>query len=191
MRAKDNPFRTSVLESTPYFFPPGDSLEKVLDDFRGLDFRACVVGPMGSGKTRLLEILAPELEALGKRVSYHKIPNADTARAIREPIPPVGDMDADTILLLDGAERLSPRTSRELVKRAMEKNAGLLLATHKPFSLPVLRHNKPTPRTFEALVDYLLRNSRRDIPKETLREIFDRHSGNIRHALLELYDRVH
>ena len=173
--ARRNPFATERLDRLAYRDPAtGEPLgpagfDLLLDRLESLGRRAAIVGPEGSGKTALLEALAPRLAERGWRVRW-------TAS---------GPLGASTFLLIDGEERLAHRGWRRLL-RASRGAGGLLVTVHRPGPLPTLVESAASPELLAKLMAELAGGPAPDLPGA--RELFGRHRGNLREALLELYD---
>ena len=185
MRARDNPFRSERVLSLRYRL--GGNWDALMERFDRLGRRAAIVGPHGSGKTTLLEDLAPRFREAGFTPRPLRL---DTETPRFEPglldrfFASLGPRD---LLLFDGAEQLGALAWRRFERRARAA-AGLLVTTHRPGRLPTLIETSTTPELLETLVAQILGDA---APKlRPLRPaLFERHRGNLREALRELYDR--
>lgn len=204
VRARDNPFATDRLEALGYRSPrtgePLD-LEPLLARWESLGRRGAIVGPEGSGKTTLLDDLETALEARGHPVrrlraeagSGRLVEERDRDRVVRLEDP--AEDQTRTILVIDGADRLTWRVRRRLRRAAGRGRAsragGLLVTSHRPGLLPTLTECATSPELLERLVAELVGSSgatpERALPPATA--LHARHRGNLRLALLELYDR--
>lgn len=183
MSARDNPFATERLESLPFRPPPG-GWGPLLARLDRLGRRAAVIGPRGRGKTALLEALAPRLDERGfvPRLVRHGSTPDHTGRRVSAN---VGSPCANTIVLYDGAGKLGPWAWAMLL-RATRHAAGLVVTAHRTCPLPTWVRCRPDATTLRALVrDLVGRHTEASLPIETL---FARHRGDVRAALLELYD---
>lgn len=190
MRAHENPFRSERIEALAFrddACAPAD----LLAHCRAQRGRGALVGPKGHGKTTLLRALASELRTAGSSPVQVRLteeqPRPDW-RALRRslrgrPPPP---------LLLDGAEQLGWFAWWRL--RWLARHAPVLIVTtHRPGRLPVLRHHATTPGLLAGLVGELLRGSVPSPPVPTPEELeflFRKHGGNLRECFRELYDRA-
>jgi len=179
VRPRDNPFRSERIDALAYR-PEGWTWEALLAQLEAMDFRAAVVGPHGSGKTTLLASLVPRLVARGF-----------TCRACRlrrgeRDVPPdlLVDAGRSDILIVDGADLLS-RAAWRRVRRAALRAGGLVVACHREGLLPTLVECCPSLVTVGAVVDELNPGG---VPRDLLAALFDRHGGNVRSILRELYD---
>lgn len=181
-RPADNPFASHRIEALAYRGPvvSGEDLDARIDALGG---RAAVVGPKGSGKTTLLEELGGQLPG---PVVMVRIPSGDPhpyRTAIRQLPQPV---TSSHTILVDSAEQLGPLAWNAFLGRV--RNADRLVATlHRPGRLPTFIECSTSAALLRDLVGEL---APLDAPglEPNLDEIFDRHSGNIRMCLMELYD---
>jgi hypothetical protein len=184
VRARDNPFRSERVLSLRYRL--GGNWDALLARFERLGRRAAVVGPHGSGKTTLLEDLAPRLREAGFTTRPLRL---DTETPRFEPgfldrfFASLGPRD---LILFDGAEQLGALAWHRFERRARAA-AGLLVTQHRPGRLPTLVETSTTPELLETLVAQILGDAAELRP--TLPALFERHQGNLRDALRELYDR--
>lgn len=186
MRARDNPFRTERLLGIRYRLEDR-TWDNLLSSLERLQFRAAIVGPRGSGKTTLLEDLAARVAAR----SY--LPRALRLDAETPRFAPgfldhfAGSLTPRDVILFDGAEQLSA-VAWGAFQRRTRGAAGLVVTVHRPGRLPTLIETETSPDLLAALVGQLLGDRIEDV-RATLPELFHRHDGNLREALLELYDR--
>jgi hypothetical protein len=91
---------------------------------------------------------------------------------------------AGEIVLLDAAERLNH--FQWLLFRVRWRHAtGLVITAHKRGRLPTLAELSTTPELLAEIVSELLGES---FPIEEARRLYRDHSGDLRAALLALYD---
>ncbi len=185
MRARDNPFAVERIQAIRYR-PLNTTLDRILARLHELNYRAAIIGPEGSGKTTLLEDLQEMLRQKDLRANLTFV--NDTSRfdspACRRLL---SELTRDTILLLDGAD-LIRRSDWSLLKRHTITHAyGLIIASHRRGLLPTLIECSTTPALLKNIVADLLPQSR-TIPAESLDSLYQRHQGNLRACLRELYD---
>ncbi len=180
MRACDNPFATHRVLRVRYRLQ-GMTWDDLLARLESLEFRAAIVGPKGSGKTTLLEDLEAPLHRLGFTTKNLRLDET------RRKFPP--DFLADfftrlssrDIILFDGAEQMSWLAWRSFRQRA-RRVGGLIATSHRAGLLPTLIQCSTTPELLGEIVAEL-GESTQDAPA-----LFEKHRGNLREALRELYD---
>lgn len=181
MRARDNPFRTERVLKVRYRLPGGwDGFLATLDALGG---RGAIVGPQGSGKTTLLEDLAATLRGRGAAVRELRL-DLDAPRFDPETLQSI--FAAREFLLLDGAEQMS-RGEWSRFERGTRSAAGLVVTSHRPGLLPTLIETSTSPALLESLVEEILGERSADV-RALVPGLFEKHGGNLREALRELYD---
>jgi hypothetical protein len=185
MLARDNPFASHRVLKVRYRLQ-GVSWDEVLERLARLNYRAAIVGPRGGGKTTLLEDLEPRLKAMGFATKPLRLdaehPRFERAFE-REFFAGLGSRD---MLLLDGAEQM-PRLAWWRFRRRTRSGGGVIITSHRAGLLPTLLECRTTPELLEGIVRELLGGS--DLmPAGEIQNLFDRHRGNLRDALRELYD---
>lgn len=195
---RENPFRTERLDRLAYRSPatgePADPAP-LADRFDQLGRRAAIVGPEGSGKTTLLDALVAELGDRGLELQrWRAAPGGGglvrerTGESGRSPAADLHTGGTSTLLVVDGLDRLGRRDRRRL-RRAARSAAGLLATSHRRLRLPTLLRCTTTPALLEALIAELTADASiepRSLP--SAEALHARHRGNVRTALLELYD---
>lgn len=185
MRAKDNPFQVSRIESLAVRLPT--TWDQLLERLHRLRCRAAIVGPHGTGKTALLLELCRRLEQQGYRVRHLRL--SVQCRSLRRAGAPrvLAGISRRDIVAVDGAEQLN-WLQWWWVRWVSRRAAGLIITSHRQGRLPTLIGCRTSVELLRDLVDELL-EARGQISEDVLRELFDRHQGNIRDCLRELYDR--
>jgi len=208
VRAQENPFRTERLDRLGFRAAatgaPAD-LDSLVERFERLGRRAAVIGPEGSGKTTLLDALEPRFAARGLIVRRLRAAPGGGALWEQPPVkgarwsrPPARSAlskstafegtDERTLLVVDGLDRL-PFASRRRIRQAGRQAAGLLVTAHRRLRLPTLIECATTPALLAALIADLGADLDRDFGGAASHALHRRHRGNLRTALLELYDR--
>jgi energy-coupling factor transporter ATP-binding protein EcfA2 len=182
MTAAVNPYRTERLEALAFRFATG-AWQDLLQALAAHGGRGALVGPKGSGKTTLLEALARHLRAQGLRVRLLRL-SAGDRRVGWSQLDGVGPGDA---VLVDGAEQLAAPSWLRLRARA-RRAAVLVVTTHRPGRLPAIHRTSTSPGLLAALVEELLGDGEARPSEAALAALFHRHDGNLRAALLALYD---
>ncbi len=185
MKARDNPFGVECIQRIRYR-PLDTTFEQILVRLDRLNYRGAIVGPEGSGKTTLLEDLQAALEHRGFATRMVFVndtrPFTDTAcRHLLSELPP------DEIVLLDGADAVTPASWRLLRHRTIQHARGLVITTHRSRRLPTLIDCHTTPALLRDIVADLL-PSGQDLAPDLLNRLFHVHHGNLRDCLRALYD---
>lgn len=186
MRARDNPFSTDRILRVRYRLE-GITWEALLDRLAALSFRAAVTGPHGAGKTTLLEDLEEKLRARGFAPRFVGLNSSSVFREKRALLRMVTSLGPNDFLILDGAEQLNLvewMGVRWLSRRA----GGILISLHRPSRLPTLWHCVTHSRLLEKVVDELAPGLLAESGPRDFHALFEKHRGNLREALRELYD---
>ncbi len=186
MKARDNPFAVERVQAIRYH-PPNTTFDQILVRLHELNYRAAIAGPEGSGKTTLLEDLGQTFREKGIRtkVVFVNDTSGFDSPACRRLL---ADLTRDQIVLLDGAD-LMRRSDWSLLKRHTITHAyGLIITSHRRGLLPTLIECSTTPALLKEIVAEL--QPQRHAPTtEFLNNLYERHQGNLRACLRELYDR--
>lgn len=183
-RARDNPFAVEHVRRLRYRFRH-DDWPSFLNRLQSRNYRGAIVGPKGSGKTTLLEDLAEQLESNGLRV--HRLFLNEQNRAYPTTfVQHVHDsLDERAVILFDGCEQLSlPAWWR--FRWETRQARGLVVTTHRPGRYPTLIECQTTRDLFRELVHSL--HEPTTLTSEMLERLFEKHHGNLRDAIRELYD---
>jgi len=183
MRARDNPFRTERILAVRYRLPAGN-WDEFLERLDALGRRAAIVGPHGSGKTTLLEDLAPRLRSRGYVVRPLRLDTESPRFAPGFLDGFFASLGADDVILFDGAEQMGPFDWFRFERRSRVA-AGLVITTHQPGRLPTLIETSTSPGLLDGLVEEILGREERSMTAG----LHEKHGGNLREALRELYDR--
>lgn len=180
--ARANPFAAHRLRGEHYRLDePGWA--GLLAQLAALQHRAAIVGPHGAGKTTLLGDLGERLTALGWRVCRIRLSSAQrvVSRAWLDTIAPA--LGPREMILLDGCEQLTPLMWWRFRWRT-RRAGGLIITSHREGRLPLLWRCTPAPDVLRAIVCSLGET----LEPGTAAALLDRHHGNMRDALSELYD---
>ena len=95
------------------------------------------------------------------------------------------ELGGDDIVLFDGADLMS-RLAWARFKRRTRRAAGLIVTSHRPGVLPTLIECRTTPELLDDIVVQILGDGAGlgELPHR----LFEKHQGNLRDALRELYD---
>lgn len=185
MRARDNPFRVDRQHALAFRFRE-TSADQLIEQFARLQWRGAIIGPHGSGKTTLQQLLAESLEQQGWRIHSLRLPEMSAAersvqvRSWLESAPP------EALLILDGAEQISRRQWRE-VEAFSGSHRGLLITAHQAGLLPTLYECRSDELLLEDLVRELVGPTA--VPsEESLQRLLEECDGNIRDCFRRLYE---
>jgi hypothetical protein len=99
----------------------------------------------------------------------------------------LADVEPDEIVFFDGADVMPRATWLMIKRRLLQEAAGLVITSHRPGLLPTLLECSTTPHLLRQIVD-TLQPEHQPVPTPLLDDLFDRHQGNIRDCLRDLYD---
>jgi hypothetical protein len=184
VRARDNPFGARRIERLPFRFPAGDDWPALLSRLEAHAWRGAIVGPHGTGKTTVLEQLLPHLTARGFRPHLLTL-RAESTAADKQTLLTAAALHAPDFLLLDGAEQLSPRQWQSL-EHSTRTAAGCVITMHHTARLPTVLETTSSPTLLDDLTHEL---SAAPLHPGESNRLFQRHAGNLRDCLRELYDR--
>jgi hypothetical protein len=185
MKARENPFGSHLLERLAYRFPGHLSWEGVLARLEELNYCGSIVGRHGSGKTLLLEQLAPRLQEKGFEPVFFRLSSESSMRDKERLTESLRKVVKPGFILLDGAEQLSTRFWLP-VRAAASQAAGFVVTVHRVSRLPTLIECETSVPLLQELVQEL---AGAEIPTVEADLMLVRHHGNIRDCLRELYDR--
>ena len=181
-RPSENPFASHRIDGLAYR-GKGLGVGSLCRRLERLGGRAAIVGPEGSGKTTLLEQLANTLAADSVLVTIHR-GSGRPWHAARAQLPL--SVTPQHAVLVDGAEQLGPIAWFRLMR--VTRSARFVVATlHRPGRLPTLVECDTDHDLLRELVMELAPSDAPSIEPE-LEGLFERHGGNIRSCLRELYD---
>jgi ABC-type cobalamin/Fe3+-siderophores transport system ATPase subunit len=176
-RACDNPFAVDRVLRERYRMDDA-GWSSLLARLDRLGRRGAIVGSHGSGKTTLLEDLADRLAARGWRVHLRRLDSEHRS------LPRRPSIDGNDFVLCDGAEQLGAASWIRLRLYAA-RAAGLVITTHRAGRLSTLHQCATSP----AIVSDLVSSLGSPLSIDEARALHQRHRGNVRDALRELYDR--
>lgn len=90
-----------------------------------------------------------------------------------------------TVILLDGAEQLGFLAWQRF---RLQHKGRLIITTHQPGRLPTALTTVTTPELLANIIKKLAPSA--ELGENVVAVLFERHSGNIRDAIRELYDRI-
>ncbi len=185
MRARENPFSTNRLENLN-FRPQGTSWEELIARLKELNYRAAIIGPQGSGKTRLLETLAERLAEDGFQTLYLRVSEQNRAHFVKHVAAACPRITHRNVVFVDSSEKLTFLSWARL-KLVLRKAGGLVITAHRTGRLPTLIKCETSP---ELLIELLreLAGEKAGCLRKTAADTFFKHRGDIRLSLLHYYD---
>lgn len=165
-------------------------LDAVLERLDRIGGRGAILGPHGSGKSTLLAHLREATTARGRTVRDVRLRSWRDAPAA---VAAVTRVPRGGLVCLDGWECLGPVAHWVIRTWAWLRGSRLVVTCHRVTWLPVLVRCRPSPAVLEALVRQLPGSAEwlgDSLTTADIRAAFDRHGGDLREALFDLYDRM-
>lgn len=181
----ENPFARERLEGLTFRFPEGDSWEALLSRMAAQRWRGAIVGPIGGGKTTLLQQLVPFLEAKEFRPKIFTFRTEHTLAERQSTLNEITALKAPDFLLVDGADQLSTRQWLSVTNTGVAC-AGLVITQNRGGRLPTVHSCEPTPALLDALVVEL---TAAWLPEGEAARLLTRYYGNVRDCLRDLHGR--
>jgi hypothetical protein len=199
MTAVNNPFCASRTRpgSLEYIFQ-GDSLSVIMDRLQSFGYRGQIVGPHGSGKSTLLLTIVQRLREHAREVRLVRIlAGAPIWRNVHSVFREMRQARPGHLLAIDGYEQLPWLARAALAAVTRSRRVGLLVTTHRRVRLPILFRTQVTTGTARKVIDtYLDRGCPQDhrprldhLVDRQLPSLLQRHRGNLRDVMFELYDQ--
>ncbi|MEX2137841.1 MAG: hypothetical protein WD894_01165 [Pirellulales bacterium] len=184
-----NPFATRWTRpgAIPYQFADTMTIDDAVRRLNEGEWRGAVVGPHGSGKSSLLVMLMPAIEAVGKHVVVVRLHDGQRRLPLsRQEFKQLGTAD---VLMIDGYEQLGRYERWRLSRQCRRRGCGLLVTSHTPYGLPILFRTEPSLGLVERLIERCLPPHDGRISRQDIEQAWHRHAGNVREVFFELYDR--
>ncbi len=184
----ENPFSTRHIRpgATPFFFPPGQSAEGLVELLGKYGWRGEIVGSHGSGKSSLVSALIPAIRTVGRTTLLVEL--HDGQRRLPVDLRRAPDLGSDAVVIVDGYEQLSFWSRTMLKSFCRRRGLGLLVTSHEPAGFPPLFRTATSLALAELVVQFLLRGQPPLVDSGELARRFERHRGDLRELLFDLYD---
>lgn len=182
---RTNPFSTRFVRpgAIAYQFNEGQSATRLVVQLEQHGWWGQIIGPHGTGKSTLLATLLPELRARRDVVTVEL--HTDRRRFLE-----LSWESGEKLLVVDGYEQLGWWTRHRIQKRCRQCGWGLLVTAHSDLGLPTLYCTSVTPKLARTLIKQLLSDGDPELfANVDLRVTLERHHGNLREVLFELYDQ--
>lgn len=201
-----NPFATRfVAPGRLGWIPPipAFGLSQLETRLRDLNYRAAIIGPHGSGKSTLLEHLlkpygtpAVRIDQRGSvvtesedgRLVWLTLRRGSHSKFSRQHWRP------GRILVLDGFEQLRFAARLWVTFQTRARRMGLLVTSHRKTVLPTLIETDVSEETLRAVLHETLQWSgggpafELQCDDARLGDLIEKHHGNVREILMQLYD---
>lgn len=186
MKPSQNPFRSSALKQLRYCID-ADELSALLSKIKDLNYRACIKGPHGTGKSTLLDDIAMGLKQAGHNINWHYIHRQMSSTEKNAVLSSIINNKGGAIHCLDGGEVLGFFSWNLLIQTSARKKIPLLATTHYPCLLPVLFETKRDIELMLTLSRRLAADEWSETLKQTVIEAYKRHRGNVREVFGDCY----
>lgn len=190
---KSNPLATRFVSPGKLVWRSrsGESLEDIANRFHSLHARAAIVGPHGTGKSTLLENLAPLIATQASSVVWLKLRGRlASCRTVLQCYRQWARQG--TLLIVDGYEQLPLIARPCLLFLSRLARASLLITSHRSTALPTLVETSVDEQLARDLLDELLPldlcQREKLLELSLLRQMLAKHDGNLREVFMELYD---
>lgn len=146
---------------------------------------SAITAPHGHGKTSLLIALLDYASAAGRPTALARVGSPYDAWRV---LAVVARTAPHTVVGIDGWDGLWCAVMPVVRLVAACRGASLLVTTHRPGRLPILARCETSQGLLSAIVDRLPHHGG-FIDAADIDDAFDRHGGNVRESLYDLYDR--
>jgi GTPase SAR1 family protein len=170
-----------------FIYRRGESTDALVQRLEALSGWAQIVGPHGSGKSTLVRALQSELAARGCPTLLLELHDGERLLP-RGWDRPLRGRPAATVFV-DGFEQLSRIARIWLKSKCWYRGWNLVVTTHRPTRMATLYETRVTPQVAEQVVRTLAGEWAPTVERSELAVLLERHQGNLRELLFELYDR--
>ena len=183
-----NPFSTRFTRpgAVAYRFPAGLSAATLVQRLSHSGWQGQILGPHGSGKSALVAALIPAIKQAGRQTVLIEL--HDQQRRLPDDWLQRTDPSRPTVVIVDGCEQLASWNRAGLKRSCRRRGLGLLVTTHRPLGLPDLYCTSVDLALAQEIVRSLLGDQQSLVAPDEVKQCFERHQGNLREALFDLYD---
>jgi ATP/maltotriose-dependent transcriptional regulator MalT len=181
-----NPFSTRWVRpgALPYLWPHGAACRELMGRLHaGATLE--IIGPHGSGKSTLVATLIELLRAQGRAVQLETLHDGGRRRWRQRQ-----DGSGPCVRIVDGFEQLSGWRRRLTRWRSARAGEALVVTGHAPLGMDHRISSELDAARAVQVVEALLRRAELSTaidPRSVIARV-ERHRGNLREALFELYD---
>lgn len=191
-----NPFSSRYIKpgAREYLFPVGESIEKLIERLHEKRIVE-IVGPHGSGKSTLVEMIRKSIEC---KFSKIVIPShRDKTESLKEIELAIENCSSDDLVIVDGIEQMKASQRNRIFAQCKKNNLMLLVTTHESVGFETLIRTETNYLLFKQMVDEMLHvqsdgdnypESVRPVTDAEIEKVFKEYAPNIREALFALYD---
>ena len=200
-----NPFATRFVSSGRLRFIGLDegALDQLAETLIQQNGNGQIVGPHGVGKTTLTYELENRIaecsvvntpfnfvrKTIGPRGAIRSVDGSRMLVLDDDEFPANQSASTQTVLVLDGYERLSWFQRIAVLKTCQRRRIGLLVTSHRVvWGVPKLVSLEPDIERFTSVVEALTADCEFELSSERLSQVFLENRGNVREALMSCYD---
>lgn len=191
-----NPFSSRYIKpgAREYLFPAGEAIEELIERL-GEKRMVQIVGPHGSGKSTLVEMIRKSIECNSSKIVIPS--HRDKTDSLKEVELAIKNCSGDDLIVVDGIEQLKASRRNRIFAQCQKNNLMLLVTTHESVGIETLIRTETSFLLFKQMVNEMLQGQSdgsnltdgvRSITDAEIEKVFKEYAPNIREALFALYD---